>query len=72
MARKQTAPRKVVKPVQKPNNHGGWVPKVTRSTILVCGSCKTRYIKTRPVQSTCIKCLYIPIPRSVSRIKKVG
>jgi len=33
-----------------------YAPKVTRSVILVCGPCKKRYIKTRPLQDVCLKC----------------
>ncbi len=34
-----------------------YVPKLTKSIILVCGTCKIRYIKTRPKQDACIKCV---------------
>ena len=33
-----------------------YVPKVTRSIILVCRSCDDRYIKTRKEQNVCLKC----------------
>ena len=34
-----------------------YVPKVTKSAILVCSVCKGRYIKTRAGQEACIRCL---------------
>lgn len=40
-------------PPQKPP----YVPKVTKSVILVCTGCASRFIKTRKNQQTlCIKC----------------
>jgi hypothetical protein len=35
---------------------GKWVEKVTLSTILVC-TCGGKYIKTRPHQLMCVKCM---------------
>lgn len=52
------------------NTHGMWVPKVTKSQILVCTSCKVKYIKTRPQQITCVKCMLTPLTREVFRLKR--
>ncbi len=52
------------------NTHGMWVPKVTKSQILVCSSCKVKYIKTRPQQITCVKCMLTPLTREVFRLKR--
>ena len=41
------------------NNHQGWKPRVTQSTILVCTGCTTKYIKTRPRQVVCIRCTFV-------------
>lgn len=33
-----------------------YVPKLTKSVILECTSCDTKYIKTRKGQDVCLKC----------------
>jgi hypothetical protein len=52
------------------NSHGAWKPAVTKSEILICKSCKIRYIKTRPRQATCVKCMLTPVNQSVFRLNK--
>ena len=54
----------------KQNSHNGWTPKVTKSVILVCKSCKIKYIKTRPQQLTCVKCMLVPETKPVFRLRK--
>jgi len=36
---------------------GKWIEKPRRSTILVCPICKDKYIKTRPQQNMCVRCI---------------
>gem|GEM_PF-2661572 len=67
MARK---PKQTTKVQPKQTSYSGWVPKVTRSTILVCSSCKMKYIKTREPQLTCFKCALTPIKETVFRLRK--
>jgi hypothetical protein len=50
-----------MKPVSRKTfqSHGKWIEKATRTEILVCSSCGSKYIKTRPDQVSCIKCIYL-------------
>jgi hypothetical protein len=36
---------------------GIWVEKPRRSEVLVCPTCKGKYIKTRPKQEMCVRCM---------------
>ncbi|HVV39276.1 MAG TPA: hypothetical protein VHD31_03030 [Candidatus Paceibacterota bacterium] len=38
------------------NSWGHWTERKRRTTTLVC-TCGTRYIKTRPGQTTCLVCM---------------
>ncbi|HVZ76143.1 MAG TPA: hypothetical protein VG934_02630 [Candidatus Paceibacterota bacterium] len=44
--------------IEKPNTWGHWTERKRRTTTLVCPSCSGRYIKTRPGQTTCLRCVY--------------
>lgn len=35
-----------------------WVEKKRPANVLVCPSCKTKYIKTRPRQAMCLHCIF--------------
>ena len=36
---------------------GAWAEKPRRSEVLVCPTCKGKYIKTRPRQVMCVRCM---------------
>jgi hypothetical protein len=38
---------------------GRWIEKKTKTAILIC-ACGTRYIKTRPRQASCLRCMFRP------------
>ena len=44
------------------NNKGKWVEKKTLSTILMC-ECGSKYIKTRRLQSRCLRCVFESEPK---------
>ncbi|HEY4508118.1 MAG TPA: hypothetical protein VJJ55_00490 [Candidatus Paceibacterota bacterium] len=43
------------------NPVGKWIVKKTRTEILVCASCRGKYLKTRKNQTVCIRCMYTPV-----------
>lgn len=51
------------------NSYSGWKPRVTVSTILVCKTCKVKYIKTREPQVTCVKCMSLAVVAPVFRLR---
>lgn len=64
------ASKSVQKSAGTHNSHNGWVPKTTKSVILVCKSCSAKYIKTRSPQPTCLKCMLVPRENAVFRLRK--
>jgi hypothetical protein len=60
------------KPEQKPNPmqesrktfqlNGHWIEKPRKTEILTC-ACGTRYLKTRPHQNACLRCMFSPAKR---------
>ncbi len=44
------------KPNKPSQNYGKWIYKTTVSTVLLC-ICGNKYLKTRPNQITCVKCM---------------
>ncbi len=46
-----------LQPTKTFQRDGKWVHKPTRSEILVCSACANKYIKTRPEQKICVKCM---------------
>lgn len=37
--------------------NGKWVEKPLRTEILVCSNCGLKYIKSRDIQTTCVRCI---------------
>ena len=52
---KNKKPKIVQKPIQRKTF---WVPKPRKSEIVLC-ACGNKYIKTRPGQTTCVRCINI-------------
>lgn len=48
---------KVVATKRPPNQHGKWVFKPLRSTVVSC-ACGSKYIVTRKNQTECVSCMY--------------
>ncbi len=39
-------------------NPGVYVHRITRSTILICKTCITKFVKTRDRQTLCLRCIF--------------
>ncbi|KHO47099.1 MAG: hypothetical protein QT00_C0003G0021 [archaeon GW2011_AR5] len=39
---------------------GKWIEKTTKTEVLVCSACGGKYLKTRTVQETCVRCITRP------------
>lgn len=44
-------------PPKQYQQDGHWIVKPGKTTVLVC-TCGNRYIKTRPTQSVCLRCMF--------------
>ncbi|HEY6018520.1 MAG TPA: hypothetical protein VIY48_01035 [Candidatus Paceibacterota bacterium] len=52
--------KKIAAPTKTFQQDGHWVVKPRKTPILIC-DCGNRYLKTRPGQSVCLRCLFKPL-----------
>lgn len=51
--------KKITAPTKTFQQDGHWVVKPRKTPILMC-DCGNRYLKTRPGQNVCLRCLFKP------------
>lgn len=51
--------KKITAPTKTFQQDGHWVVKPRKTPILIC-DCGNRYLKTRPGQQVCLRCLFKP------------